>query len=138
MDKVWWSHYLEEIERDFAGMRCSHGVRSGVQRVRGGYFREGSQNSGAGAIALAAEWGAKRIILLGYDCQKTGGKAHWHGDHPAKNRKGERMGNAGSIGKWPEQFRRLRQHLRGATVINASRETALSVFPRMPLEEALA
>ena len=41
---------------------------------------------------------AKNIILLGYDGQKTNGKAHWHADHPRG------MGNAGPVDKWVKQL----------------------------------
>ena len=88
-------------------------------------------NSGAGAIALAAKAGASRVILLGYDCEKSGGKVHWHGDHPAG------LGNAGSMPKWPEQFKRLAASLSGVEVINCSRATALTAFPRGKLESVL-
>lgn len=106
--------------------------------IRTPYFQHAAgrgQNSGAGAIAVAAALGARRIVLVGYDCKHAAdGRRHWHGDHA----KGAGAGNAGSVSKWPAQFRDLVSHLRGATVINASRDTALTVFPRMPLEEALA
>lgn len=88
-------------------------------------------NSGAGAIALAAKAGATRVVLLGYDCQVTDGKVHHHGDHPAG------LGNAGSMPKWPDQFKRLAATLAGVEVVNCSRQTALRVFPRMALEDAL-
>lgn len=71
---------------------------------------------------------------MGYDCQKTGGQAHHHGDHP------KTLGNAGSLNKWPPMFRHLANDMTkaGVTVINASRTTALAVFERQPLEQALA
>lgn len=126
MDRQWWEAHLSEW-RNFPGEKVAPHRIPGVRQER---FRNG-QNSGVGAIALAAHWGASRVILLGYDCQKTDGKAHWHGDHPAG------LGNAGSLSKWPAQFQKLAQHLRGVEVINASRETALSVFPRATLESVL-
>lgn len=90
-------------------------------------------NTGAGAIHWAYHNGARRIILLGYDCQKTGGKAHHHGDHPKP------LYNALTMSSWPDQFKRLADALKGkAEIINCSRETALKCFPRMPLEDALA
>lgn len=88
-------------------------------------------NSGAGAIALAAKAAASRVILLGYDCQKTGGMVHHHGDHP------EGLGNAGSMPKWPAQFANLAAAMKGVEVINCSRETALTAFPRGELESVL-
>ncbi|HGN1626669.1 TPA: hypothetical protein ACKRMI_000040 [Pseudomonas aeruginosa] len=128
MDAAWWQVHGDEAASAFGGDRCAPLTFKGVKKVRFQQF----QNSGAGAASLAAFWGARRIILLGYDCQKTGGRAHWHGDHPAA------LGNAGSVGKWPAQFRQLAAHLAGLEVINCSRETALEAFPRRPLEEVLS
>jgi hypothetical protein len=128
MDRVWWKEYGDEVNDVFTGMAATpvRGIR-GTERVHS----HDTQNSGAGAIALAASMGAKRIFLLGYDCQHTGGKAHWHGNHP----KG--LGNAGSFAKWPAQFNMLAAKLPKIEVINCSRETALMTFPRGTLEDVL-
>lgn len=85
-------------------------------------------------MSLAAARGAETIVMLGYDCQHTDGKAHWHGNHP----KG--LGNAGSVNKWTQSFAELATDLKkkGVTAINASRATALDCFERMDLETALA
>lgn len=89
-------------------------------------------NSGAGAVALAALRGAGRVVLLGYDCQTTRGRKHWHPDHPSV------LGNAGSLPKWAEQFRQLMRAVAGEVdVINATRETALQCFPRAKLEDLM-
>lgn len=133
MDSAWWDYHRADVLKTFQGERFSHGFRAGVQRVRHPYYGLQGQNSGAGAIALAHKFGARRVILLGYDCQHTGGQRHWHGDHPA----GGGSGNAGSVTHWPAQFRELVRHLRGVEVINCSRVTALTVFPRATLESAL-
>ncbi|MEW6462940.1 MAG: hypothetical protein AB1459_17600 [Pseudomonadota bacterium] len=127
MDSAWWQVHGPEVAEHFRGERWAPITYRNVSKARFNHF----QNSGAGAVSLAAHWGAERIILLGYDCQKTGGRAHWHGDHPAG------LGNAGSLDKWPGQFRQLAQHLGSLDVINCSRETALAVFPRRSLDEVL-
>ena len=88
-------------------------------------------NSGAGCISLAAQGEAKRIILLGYDCQKTDNKAHWHGDHPPS------LGNAGQINHWHEKFARQAKDLGNHEIINCSRATALTCWPRANLEDVL-
>lgn len=137
MDQAWWLNYLDEVKASFAGMRCSHGHRPDVKRVRTDYFRNQGQNSGAGAIALAAHFGARTVYLLGYDCQRTGGKTHWHGDHPKGADAKRRLGNAGSIDKWPAQFRDLLRFVPGVQIINCSRATALTVFARASLEDVL-
>lgn len=135
MDAAWWNSHFTEVARSFSGGRfttTTNSDRFGAEQVRSGARgMETFGNSGAGAIALAALFGATRIALLGYDLQRTGGKVHWHGDHPAG------LGNAGSMSKWPAQFGKLAATLRGIEVINCSRETALTVFPCARLEEVL-
>ncbi|MGE0362807.1 MAG: hypothetical protein AB7R67_18990 [Vicinamibacterales bacterium] len=88
-------------------------------------------HSGYQAINLAVLLGAARVVLLGYDQQTTGGKdhffgAHWHGRRPP-------------FDLFLSTFGGIVEPLRaaGVTVINASRETALTAFPRRPLAEAL-
>ena len=125
---MWWQQYRTEVDAVFQGERWSRNSIPGVRKLR----VEASQNSGAGAIALAVSQGARRVILLGYDCQRTSGRAHWHPDHPGV------MGNCGALPDWPRQYRELAPQLRGAQIINCSRATALDVFPLGRLEEVLA
>lgn len=127
MDRVWWKEYGEEALSSFSGELWA--PLTGIRGVRKASFDYG-KNSGLGAISLAAHWGAQRIILIGYDCQKTDGNAHWHADHP------NGLGNAGAVDKWPQQFADLAKRL-SAEVVNASRVTALECFPRVSLSEAL-
>jgi hypothetical protein len=49
------------------------------------------------------------------------------------------MGNAGSMNKWATSFGDLARALagRGVEVINCTRETALTCFPRATLEHSL-
>lgn len=88
-------------------------------------------NSGAGAMILASLAGAKRIIMLGYDCQHTGGKKHWHGDHPPK------LGNADRPDAWAKGFAKVAHELQALEIANCSRETALTMFERKDLRECL-
>lgn len=133
MDQKWWLTYLPETVH-FEGVRYTNASlrhrAPGVHKVPRPFEHHG--NSGAGAISLAHKGGASRIILLGYDCQRgPNGEAHHHGDHP----KG--LGNAGSIDKWPGQFAAVARRLAGVEIINCSRRTALTCFPRADLEEVL-
>ncbi len=132
-DVAWWKHHITEVETSFLGERCSQARLPSRYRVT--YLKDVPHfgNSGAAAMYLAAHRGAKRIVMLGYDCQHTGGQAHWHGNHPGK------LGNAGSVGKWPEKFKMLADALnkRGVEVFNASRQTALTCFQRIDLDTAL-
>jgi hypothetical protein len=107
-----------------------------VETVRtASWFRHDMQNgnSGAGAILLAASAGAKRIVLLGFDCQATGGKTHWHGDHKFG------LSNARSIAVWPKYFQQTAKAAGriGCEVVNASRVSVLTCFVRSSLEAEL-
>lgn len=90
-------------------------------------------NSGFQAINLAWHFGARRIVLLGYDFQRTAGRSHWHGDHPAG------FANGGNYREWAHHMAALAGDLKadGVDVINASRQTALECFQRRPLEAIL-
>jgi len=100
-----------------------------VTKLNDGFKNYG--NSGAATIRMAAEGGASRIVLLGFDCQHTGGKAHWHSDHPRG------MGNAHGADKWIGKFRQMAEELTEIEIINCSRETALTCWPRANLEDVL-
>lgn len=133
-DYRWWREYRAEVA-SFKGARvcCSQIKQEGVQVLIQQDWYQHFHNSGASAIALAVVSGARRILLLGYDCQKTYGHTHWHGDHPKS------LGNAKSIGNWPKHFKNVAKYAadRGVEVLNCSRETALTSFPRAELEQVL-
>jgi len=135
MDRQWWEVHIDEVNRTFHGARYSINQlnrRYNVAKLSSSVFNSYG-NSGAGAINLAAQGGAKRILLLGYDCQRTGGMAHWHGNHPRT------LGNAGQIDRWHEKFKKLSQDLSGMTkIINCSRESALTCFDRSTLESEIS
>ncbi|MEX1669138.1 hypothetical protein AB4876_09455 [Zhongshania guokunii] len=129
MDRAWWRMHVKDVAGCFAGERytSSKNVKGAATIDLGG-----AGNSGAAAIKLAAHLGAERIVLVGYDCQKSNsGVVHFHGDHP----KG--LGNAGSMPRWLGQYKASVEYLAGVEVINASRDTALNLWPRIPLEQAL-
>lgn len=95
-------------------------------------------NSGFMAVSLAHKFGAKKIILIGYDFQHTGGKAHWFGDHDPKKLRI----NAANSHWWPRSFSWLTEdlHNNGTQVLNATIETAIEDTehcPRVKLEEVL-
>ena len=131
-DFKWWKKYKDDVRANFQGRLVTVAPVSadGVDWLR---EWNGYGNSGAAAIALAVLAGARRVITIGLDCQYTGNKKHWHGDHP------QGLGNARSLKKWPAGFARLAGHAKshGVEVINASRATALDCFKRQPLEDAL-
>lgn len=145
-DEAWWTKYHGEALKEFSGefwtqderarrlerMHHVHGERrSGLCRQKGKIHFGG--NSGYQAINLAYHFGATRMILLGYDMQRTGGRSHWHGDHPSG------LSRHSPLEDWVVQFRSLAADLKhdGIGVVNASRETALTCFERKDLEAAL-
>lgn len=131
IDRKWWEVHNHRAHFGFKAEKISWASYIGVHRMGHLYsFR----NSGAAAIAIASHRGAARVTMLGYDCSKApDGKVHWHGDHKRP------LGNAGSINDWPARFAKLAQWLakRSTVVQNASRRTALELFPRVTLEDAL-
>lgn len=138
MDGAWWQVHHAEVRATFHGERlssCATSSRYGMVRLHSGgrSFNPGG-NSGAGAILVALLAGAARVVLLGYDCQHTGGRTHWHGDHPPGT-----AGNAGpqTVRKWPGHFRAVQRQAGRVPIINCTRETALDVFPRGELERVL-
>ena len=146
-DLQWWDAYAAEVFGVFEGQPWSQTEiacrRYNLAHIKGepgaglsrqrGLIRQGG-NSGYQAIGLAFDQGAERIVLLGFDMQNTDGRTHWHGDHPAGLR------NTSPFTSWTGKFGQLAVDLEreGVRVINATRETALRCFERMPAEEALA
>lgn len=146
-DLAWWDRHIDEVRQSFAGESWTqtpeaarrHGLRfidgrpgRGLSKERGVIHQGG--NSGYQAIGLAVDQGAERIVLLGFDMQDTGGRTHWHGDHP------QGLRNASPFASWIGKFGQLAVDLQrdGIAVLNATRETALTCFERAPLEKALA
>ena len=136
--------YYQEAKSKFAGELCTQDVKAwekyGITRIEGqakpGLGREKIHfggNSGYQAINLAYLFGATKIVLLGYDMQKTDGKSHWHGDHPKGLHKNPMMT------VWAKNFEQLARDLNdeGVETINATRNTALEMFPKKPLDAAL-
>lgn len=126
MDNEWWRHYGEEVHDKFNGAKYSrHGNYGSIATpVHHG------DNSGVGAVLLADYLGADRIFLLGYDCQHTGGRVHWHGNHKKP------LGNTQSMPHWRGFFEQARASI-AADVVNITRQTALDVFRRGTLEDEL-
>lgn len=144
-DAKWWEHH--QGAQEFQGMKF--GLQKGPERFDVQVLGRGSasglsldpselctgQNSGYQAINLAVLLGAVRIVLLGYDLQARNAKhTHFFGNHPSALQK------ASPYASFLQYFRTLPAPLKaaGVSVINATRETALTCFERMPLAEALA
>lgn len=144
-DGDWWRRYHAEVKaaghegwtqdagaaRDF-GLNFIRAVtRLGLAREPG-LIHHGA-NSGYQAISLAYQLGADRIILVGFDMQRTDGRSHWHGDHPRG------LGNAHGIERWARNFEALAADLNreGVKVVNCTIKTALTCFPRADLRDVI-
>lgn len=134
-DLGWWKEYSSQVPRGRFRLFCANKVVSGMFGLEYRRYIERGEgfNSGAMAISLAAEMGALRIILVGYDCSLKHG-AHWHGSHSGQLKDPTEA----SPGKWQVHFRREREKHKDLTILNASRRTELQCFPLITLEEAIA
>jgi hypothetical protein len=90
-------------------------------------------NSGYQAVNLAWHFGARRIVLLGFDMHRQNG-GHWHGEH-------ENMLSApdSHIACWVRRFEPLARDLdrAGVEVVNATPGSALRCFRMAGMTEAL-
>ena len=138
MPAVRASGFSGEVWTQDASGAAKHGLHHVKAYSRKGLCREPDviyhgRNSGYQAIGLAYMWGAARVLLLGYDMQHTGGKAHWFGDHPRG------LNNATGAATWAEQYSYLAKDAKevGLEIVNCSRETALKCFRRSTIDDAL-
>lgn len=146
-DGRWWRLY--NGKREFAGLKISqdpeaaalyddvHLVR--VQRdtheiiTRIGYLGGGA-NSGFQALNLAVQFGAKQILLVGYDMRLDLG-THWHDRHPPPLSNPMQL----NVDKWRLALDGAASKLRelGVEVINCSELSTLKNYPKMTLQEAM-
>jgi len=145
-DRAWWDHHLASVQERFEGElwtqdrwtahhaglhHIQHSDEPGLSRINGRVHSGG--NSGYVALGLAYLFGAREILLVGYDMQDTGGMAHWHGDHPPT------LNQERPYVRWLKAMPTLAEGLKdvGVQVVNCSIETALLCFPRGDLESCL-
>lgn len=128
----WTQRQLGDKDPREAAVAKLHGLRVIDGEDKPGLGRERLHyggNSGYQAINLAYLWGARQILLLGFDMHKAE-KAHFFGDHPGRL-------NAGTnYAQFLPYFEPLARDLaaEGVRVINCTRTTALQCFERAPLE----
>lgn len=144
-DLEWWDRYGGGTA-EFEGEKWTwnpmaavkHKLRMVTRRNGKGLCRErGAVNSGGNsgyqAVNLAYHFGARQIVLLGFDMHRQGG-GHWHGEH-----EGMLSAPASHLPMWRNAFEPMAFDLRaaGVQVLNATEGTALTCFPKVPLAEAL-
>lgn len=144
-DGDWWDKYIPDVLLKFKGelwtqdvfSRSKYGINvvdackaDGLGKNKIHY----GANSGYQAINLAYLFGAKKIILLGFDCKRgPNNESHHHGDHPGS------LNREMPIKTWQQNFPILAKDLNdeGVEVLNSTRDTSLECFKRITLEDAL-
>lgn len=89
-----------------------------------------NNNSGASAINLAVLFGAKRVVLLGFDMNMDG-HTHWHSGHGKKS--------SPPFRRHLRNFPLIAQHAKemGVEVLNASPKSSLDCFKKVHPKELL-
>lgn len=90
-------------------------------------------NSGFQAIGLAILFGARRIVLVGFDMQAVAGRRHFFGDHRPPLR------NSLDYRAMVPKFHNAAKHLGpDVEIVNANPASAITCWPRMTIDQALA
>jgi hypothetical protein len=84
-------------------------------------------------VNLAFLFGVTEIILVGFDMKITD-KVHFFGDNPYHNK--YQGPNNNTMKRWVFNFEQLAKDLasEGVVVLNATRDSALTCFPKVDLE----
>lgn len=145
MDKVWFGWHQDELLKwpgikvccavglgHIRWLRCLEMGKRGGLDDRPTHLCRGS-NSGCGGVGLAAKFGVKKIILLGYDMQAIKGRHNYHKDHKRK------VPNNIYQTQFVRSFDILKKSLdeQGIEVINATPGSLLDTFPIVDPEEVL-
>lgn len=133
----WSSHdetFNKKIERARRyGLKLIRGERGDRFSFDRSYIRYAG-NSGFQAVNLVMHFGARLIILVGFDMRLVDGKQHFFGSHP-----GSMLPiREDIVMNWRRRFSEAAKHLpHGIEIINATPGSALDCFPQMSLLEAL-
>jgi hypothetical protein len=93
-------------------------------------------NSGFQALNLAVQFGARRVLLIGFDMTDHYG-VHWYGRANGNGRSNPAEWN---FRRWRTAFDTAAVQLQaaGVEVLNASEFSVLACFPKITMEQALA
>ena len=145
-DGAFWVRYAESLA--FPGLKVSQTTKNlpGVEKVRlqastrrmlfdqFGEIGAGG-NSGFQALNLAIQWGATRILLIGFDMHDNSG-IHWYGRN---NWQSGNNPSESNFRRWRAAFQAAVPVLEGlgVEVINASPLSDLKAFPRRSVTDTL-
>lgn len=141
-DFAWWR--LHDGVPEYSGLKLSQDARAcaayaDLRRVhlhrqcdvlmsgRRGHIGDGG-NSGFQALNLAIQFGAARILLVGYDMTLING-AHWHGHHPH----GLNNPRPNTIARWLAACWSTPD---GVEIVNCHPGSALAAYPKLTFEDA--
>lgn len=147
-DAQWWRHCAPPPDR-FRGERWTQHLAGGLAAATeyGLYCIEcrpgtvissdpawiaSGANSAFQALGLALHWGATHIVFLGLDLHDQDG-CHWHGPHPVPVRRATNL--PGFLAAFEAAAPQLAA--KGVRVINATPRSALAVWPKMPIAQAV-
>lgn len=133
-----WSSHGSSSHNDKREIASKYGVRL-VQGVgRDGFSTDPARihygsNSGFQAVNLAILFGARRIVLVGFDLRSVDGRRHFFGDHPKPLR------NRNDYRAFVRAFEKAAKTVPASVdVLNATPGSALTCFRHMSLGEALS
>jgi hypothetical protein len=147
-DAPWWKHRNGLPE--FSGIKLAHAtevctIYPGVNKIE---IKDEDRilieepatigsggNSGFQALNIAVQFGARRILLVGFDLHGAKG-LHWYGKNTWRNANNPYDGN---FMRWRRGFASVGADVvkLGISVVNASPDSAMTVFPQMTIPEAL-
>ncbi len=150
-DAHWWQARNRDVEATFTGRKIITMVGNGnsisdVISLRNtgatgletdpGAIRHG-HNSGYAAINVAAHFGCRQIVLLGYDMHVAGTHTHWH-DTPVRPVPPDMFERSLQRDMLPN-FNTLKAPLEkaGVRVVNSTPASALTLWPYVPLKQVL-
>lgn len=121
-DAAWWKAHPDAL--NFKGHRYCRFDNAGTKKYSAVDMPQGC-NSGLMGMFAARDSGATKILLLGFDMHGT----HYFGPHTGK------LSNTTDVrfGAHMRQFARFS----GCEVINCTPDSALTLYPAMPLREAI-
>lgn len=128
--------YLLTSENEIFGVaRLRETGATGLETDPSG-IRHGS-NSGYQAINVAFHFGVRRIVLIGFDMRVVNERAHWNYDHCGTSNAADYTTIFRDV--MLPKFSTLEKPLAeaGVEVINASPDSALTMWPHRSLEQLL-
>lgn len=139
-DTDWWEYHVDALNFKGEKWTVSYEIEKkyGINRIDFKPSEKWSHekdwiatggNSGFQVVNLADLWGAKKIILVGYDMGYTN-KKHWFGEHPAKINRPSRYD------EWIKKFEQAKPLIK-AKVINCTPNSNLKCFEMANLRDVL-